>query len=136
MKLLILSGILFVFCNAKGQSPDTGMCANAPAMNIYSTVSGYPYLEMVHIHKDTLAQGFKIMVNESSYRVAGFRVYFFGKYMDLYWKDIIGNRATKENLPILKNLHGDEWMEIECIAVIKNKQTFKTRSFKVWIDEK
>jgi hypothetical protein len=91
---------------------------------------------MVHIHKDTLAQGFEIMVNESSYRVAGFRVYFFGKHMDLYWKDIIGNRATKENLSILKNLHGDEWMEIECISVIKNKQTFKTRSFKVWIDEK
>jgi hypothetical protein len=136
MKLFILSIALFVCCGAKGQVPDTGMCAKAPVINIYSTVSGYSYLDMVHIHKDTLAQGFEVMVNGPSYRVIGFRVYFFGKYMDLYWKDIIGNRATKENLPILKNLHGDEWMEIECISVIKNKQTFKTRSFKVWVDEK
>ena len=110
------------------------MCSKKPVVKIAATISGLGYEEMVYISKDSLRRGFGIVLSDPSYQIVGFRVYFFGKYMDLYWKDISGSNANETNLPILKNLNGDEWMEIECLTVTKKKQYYTALPFKIWIN--
>lgn len=110
------------------------MCSKKPAIKLTATIDGLGYAEMHLLSKDSLRRGFRIVLSDPSYQIAGFRVYFFGKYMDLYWKDIKGCNANETNLPILKNLHGDEWMEIECLTVTKKKEYYIALPFKIWIN--
>jgi hypothetical protein len=100
---------------------------------VSATINRLGYTEIVYTKKDSISGGFKLSISEPSYKIVGFRVYFYGKYMDLYWKDISGDVANQINLPVLKNLHGDEWMEIDCITIEKSKNRFRVQPFKVWI---
>ncbi len=122
--------------NLSAQFQDTGYCSKKPPIDISVTVNGFEFADKVYISKDTLKNGFSLKTAQADYNIMGFRVYFYGKYMDLYWKDITGNRATQENLPILRSLHGDELMEIECINLRKDKNLYIARHFIIIIPEK
>src|SRR5688572_1919405 len=100
------------------------MCSKKPAVKIATTINDLGYAEMVYISKDSISRGFRLVLADPSYQIVGFRVHFFGKYMDLYWKDISGSIANETNLPILQDLHGEEWMEIECVTVTKKKRYY------------
>jgi hypothetical protein len=133
MRLYFLSVVLIISSVAAAQRLDTGMCITRPAVRVAATINNIGFIPMVHITRDSLQKGFTVTLSDLSYKVFGFRVYFYGKYADIYWKDIEGNRANEANLPVLKSLIGDEWMEIECISITKNKKTFTAIPFKIWI---
>ena len=128
--------ILFFFQAflSHGQFPDTGNCIQRRPIDLKVSVKGYDAASMIHIDTSDLAKGFELHVADNQFKIVGFRVYFFAKYGDLYWRDIQGSKATHENLPILKNLKGDEWMEIECVGVNNGMEVFRAISFKIWID--
>ena len=134
MRFYVLLILLAFSISTFAQFPDTGMCTKRPIVAISATIKGFGYSKIVYTGKDSIRNGFNLVLSDPSYQIVGFRVYFFGKGMDLYWKDISGSIATEVNLPVLNNLYGDEWMEIECITVMNNKKLFTALPFKIWIN--
>lgn len=136
MKTALVFCCLFASVLSFGQFPDTGACVKRPPIDLTISIRGFANSKMVHIDTTTLSKGFELVTLDKSVEIIGFRVYFYGKYMDLYWRDIVGSKANRQNLPVLKNLHGDELMELECIAVKKGNGIFRATKFTVLIDAK
>lgn len=127
---------LALWTKSSAQMPNTGFCTKKPTIQVHATVSNFDFKRKIYIHKDSLRNGFTLELSDDSFTIEGFRVYFYGKDADLYWRDIPGASANLSNLPILNKLHGDEWMEIDCISVQKNKKQFKGIPFTIWINSK
>lgn len=133
MRFCLILTFLLIFKSVIAQIPDSAICSKKPGIKVPATINDLGYEKMVYISKDSIRLGFRIVLLDPSYQIVGFRVYFFGKHMDLYWKDISGSNANETNLPILRNLSGEEWMEIECLTVTKKKQYYTALPFKIWI---
>jgi hypothetical protein len=134
MRSLILALILLFAKSSHGQHPDSASCVVRETADIKIKVRGFPAADIVHIDSGSLSAGFELQPPDASFTVTGFRVYYYSKHGDLYWRDVKGPKATPENLPILKSLRPDEWMELKCIGLIKGKQSYGGVPFSIWID--
>jgi len=120
-RLLILGLLFLCSVKTKAQADEINPCKNADLFNVAATLKDYSFVSPIHIPAKTLSKGFTVITSDSTLTVTGFRVYYWGKRCDLYVRDVKGDRATPENLPILKRLLSEDRIMIECISVLYNK---------------
>lgn len=79
-----------------------------PVANNKVTVKGFAYDKTLYVSKDTLKNGFTIELQDSSYKVVFFRLYYECENCDIWVKTIYGNKVTVDDAPILKRLKKNE----------------------------
>ena len=79
-----------------------------PAANNMATVKGFAFDKTIYISKDTLNNGFTIELQDPSYKIVFFRLYYECEDCDIWVKTIYGNKVTLKDAPILKGLKKGE----------------------------
>ncbi|RYE51014.1 MAG: hypothetical protein EOP48_18850 [Sphingobacteriales bacterium] len=79
-----------------------------PIANIKATVKGFAFDKTVYISKDTLNKGFTIELQDPSFKIVFFRLYYLCEDCDIWVKTIYDNKVTVKDAPILKGLKKGE----------------------------
>jgi hypothetical protein len=79
-----------------------------PVVNNKATVKGFAFEKTVYISKDTLNNGFTIELQDPSYKIVFFRLYYECEDCDIWVKTIYGSKVTVKDAPILKGLKKNE----------------------------
>jgi hypothetical protein len=122
--------LLFVFSfSSYSQPKDTVICEGLGQLNIWTTLTNHPFSrELLRFDVDSVSQGFEIKVSDEKYRIQGFRAYFLGDCGDIYYKDILGPIATRENFPVLKHGKGG-LIEVMCVTVRQGNILYLAKPF-------
>lgn len=79
-----------------------------PIADNKATVKGFAFDKTIYVSKDTLNKGFTIGLQDPSYKVVFFRLYYECEDCDIWVKTIYGNQVTVKDAPILKELKKGE----------------------------
>ena len=118
--LLVLS-----FTFACGQTKkDTLFCnlENAPLRASINNF-GFAYGKMLYISKDSLRNGFTVVLSNPNYKIVGFTLFYDCEGCDIWVKTIYGNKVSQQNVSILRKLKNNEVLEFGCLNIeIKGKR--------------
>jgi hypothetical protein len=79
-----------------------------PMASNKATVKGFSFAKNLHISKDSLNNGFDIVLEDPSYKIVFFRLYYEAEDSDIWVKTIYGNKVTVKDAPILNRLKKGE----------------------------
>ena len=95
-----------------------------PKVNTKATVNGFPFEPTLYISKDSLNQGFTIILQDPSYKVLFFCLTYDCEDCDIWSKIIYGNRVTEKNAPVLKWLKKKDILSFGLFKVEKGGKYF------------
>ncbi len=111
---------------------------SAQQIPVQAYVKTYPNNGVIHIIMDSLLNGFKIELSDTTYKVVGFSI-FYEFPGDPFGEDIIfENKVTPQNLPFLPHIkgYGEGYFAFTCIAIEKNGQKYNAKDFTIMLKER
>jgi len=116
--LLIMLSSVACFCQENGQT------RSLPLINNKATVKGYAFDKELRISKDSLKKGFTVALEDASYEIVSFTLYYDCESCDIWAETIYGNAVTLVNAPILKQLKAGEVLGFNSFKVKKSDKSF------------
>jgi hypothetical protein len=106
-----------------------------PVANNKATVKGFAFDKIVYVSKDTLSKGFTIELQDPSYKIVFFRLYYECEDCDIWVKTIYSSNVTVKDAPILKRLKKGEILGCTLFKVEKGGKHYTLPEVTVVITE-
>jgi len=90
-----------------------------PTINNKATVKGFPFEKAIYTSKDSLNNGFRVELQDPSYKIISFLLSYYCEHCDIWEKVIYGKVVSTENAPILKKIKKGESLSLGFFKVEK-----------------
>ncbi len=118
--------------SSNGQTVNTPVCSGQPS-NATVYLKGYFPAQEISIKKDSLLNGFSLVITDSSYKIVGFRLLYEFEADPFAERDVYGSTVSRELLPWLPKMKGfsQGYFQVVCVAVEKNKIRYTASGFTI-----
>lgn len=132
--ILVLSIISF-FSKCTSQIHASTLNCRGDRLEVGVAIKGFPPCSHCEIKRDSLKNGFSIVLSDSTYKVASFRIGYYSANHLLYENDVLGSRIGKGSADFLSKLKLGDFVSIECINLEKDKKVYLSTSMLILVDE-
>jgi hypothetical protein len=111
------------------------MVKGLPVANNSATITGYPFSKELHISKDSLKRGFKLVLLDQTYKIDSFVLYYDCEDCDIWEKIIVGDTVRPDEVKILGRLKKGDLLECGAFKIKKKGKAYTVPSFYVIITD-
>ena len=103
--VLVAIGLIFSICSySQSVRSQIDQAKRLPVIGNRMSITGYPNIHGSTASKDSLRKGFRVLLQDNSYKIVSFLISYAGDDCDIWERMIYGDSVSVKEVPLLRTM--------------------------------